>query len=108
MQKEQNKKEPESKNDSAKYITKQENPEFDIQKEQINEYEKMNNEVYTGEVLPVDSEEVKNAIDIDAEKSAKAYYEHKKKEEEINRLKAQRNMYVQMIPTENNNRSMGM
>lgn len=107
-QEEQNKKEPESKNDSAKYITKQENPEFDIQKEQINEYEKMNNEVYTGEVLPVDSEEVKNAIDIDAEKSAKAYYEHKKKEEEINRLKAQRNMYVQMIPTENNNRSMGM
>lgn len=107
-QEEQNKKEPKSKNDSAKYITKQENPEFDIQKEQINEYEKMNNEVYTGEVLPVDSEEVKNAIDIDAEKSAKAYYEHKKKEEEINRLKAQRNMYVQMIPTENNNRSMGM
>lgn len=77
-------------------------------KEQIDKYEKMNNEVYTGEVLPVDSEEVKNAIDIDAEKSAKAYYEHKKKEEEINRLKAQRNMYVQMIPTENNNRSMGM
>ena len=29
-QEEQNKKEPESKNDSAKYITKQENPEFDI------------------------------------------------------------------------------
>lgn len=137
-QEEQNKKEPESKNDSAKYITKQENPEFDIdinnlkkgnvnenifdfmtksafdmqkeqnKKEQIDKYEKMNNEVYTGEVLPVDSEEVKNAIDIDAEKSAKAYYEHKKKEEEINRLKAQRNMYVQMIPTENNNRSMGM
>lgn len=77
-------------------------------KEQIDKYEKMNNEVYTGEVLPVDSEEVKNAIDIDAEKSAKAYYEHKKKEEEINRLKAQKNMYVQMIPTENNNRSMGM
>ena len=95
------------------YITKQENPEFDIdinnlkkgnvnenifdfmtksafdmqkeqnKKEQIDKYEKMNNEVYTGEVLPVDSEEVKNAIDIDAEKSAKAYYEHKKKEEEI-------------------------
>ena len=108
MQQQQNKKEPESKNDSAKYITKQENPEFDIQKEQIDEYEKMNNEVYTGEVLPIDSEEVKNAIDINAEKSAKAYYEHKKKEEEINRLKAQRNMYVQMIPTENNNRSMGM
>lgn len=137
-QEEQNKKEPESKNDSAKYITKQENPEFDIdinnlkkgnvnenifdfmtksafdmqkeqnKKEQIDKYEKMNNEVYTGEVLPVDSEEVKNAIDIDAEKSAKAYYEHKKKEEEINRLKAQKNMYVQMIPTENNNRSMGM
>lgn len=137
-QEEQNKKEHESKNDSAKYITKQENPEFDIdinnlkkgnvnenifdfmtksafdmqkeqnKKEQIDKYEKMNNEVYTGEVLPVDSEEVKNAIDIDAEKSAKAYYEHKKKEEEINRLKAQRNMYVQMIPTENNNRSMGM
>lgn len=137
-QEEQNKKEPESKNDSAKYIPKQENPEFDIdinnlkkgnvnenifdfmtksafdmqkeqnKKEQIDEYEKMNNEVYTGEVLPVDSEEVKNAIDIEAEKSAKAYYEHKKKEEEINRLKAQRNMYVQMIPTENNNRSMGM
>ena len=137
-QEEQNKKETESKNDSAKYITKQENPEFDIdinnlkkgnvnenifdfmtksafdmqkeqnKKEQIDKYEKMNNEVYTGEVLPVDSEEVKNAIDIDAEKSAKAYYEHKKKEEEINRLKAQRNMYVQMIPTENNNRSMGM
>ena len=107
-QEEQNKKKPESKNDSAKYITKQENPEFDIQKEQIDEYEKMNNEVYTGEVLPIDSEEVKNAIDINAEKSAKAYYEHKKKEEEINRLKAQRNMYVQMIPTENNNRSMGM
>ena len=137
-QEEQNKKEPESKNDSAKYITKQENPEFDIdinnlkkgnvnenifdfmtksafdmqkeqnKKEQIDKYEKMNNEVYTGEVLPVDSEEVKNAIDIDAEKFAKAYYEHKKKEEEINRLKAQRNMYVQMIPTENNNRSMGM
>lgn len=137
-QEEQNKKEPESKNDSAKYIPKQENPEFDIdinnlkkgnvnenifdfmtksafdmqkeqnKKEQIDKYEKMNNEVYTGEVLPVDSEEVKNAIDIDAEKSAKAYYEHKKKEEEINRLKAQRNMYVQMIPTENNNRSMGM
>ena len=106
-QEEQNKKEPESKNDSAKYITKQENPEFDIdinnlkkgnvnenifdfmtksafdmqkeqnKKEQIDKYEKMNNEVYTGEVLPVDSEEVKNAIDIDAEKSAKAYYEHK-------------------------------
>ena len=92
MQKEQNKKEPESKNDSAKYITKQENPEFDIQKEQINEYEKMNNEVYTGEVM--------------SEKEMKD--EHKKKEEEINRLKAQRNMYVQMIPTENNNRSMGM
>lgn len=137
-QEEQNKKKPESKNDSAKYITKQENPEFDIdinnlkkgnvnenifdfmtksafdmqkeqnKKEQIDKYEKMNNEVYTGEVLPVDSEEVKNAIDIDAEKSAKAYYEHKKKEEEINRLKAQRNMYAQMIPTENNNRSMGM
>lgn len=137
-QEEQNKKEPESKNDSAKYITKQENPEFDIdinnlkkgnvnenifdfmtksafdmqkeqnKKEQIDKYEKMNNEVYTGEVLPIDSEEVKNAIDIDAEKSAKAYYEHKKKEEEINRLKAQKNMYVQMIPTENNNRSMGM
>lgn len=137
-QEEQNKKEPESKNDSAKYITKQENPEFDIdinnlkkgnvnenifdfmtksafdmqkeqnKKEQIDKYEKMNNEVYTGEVLPVDSEEVKKAIDIDAEKSAKAYYEHKKKEEEINRLKAQKNMYVQMIPTENNNRSMGM
>lgn len=137
-QEEQKKKEPESKNDSAKYIPKQENPEFDIdinnlkkgnvnenifdfmtksafdmqkeqnKKEQIDKYEKMNNEVYTGEVLPVDSEEVKNAIDIDAEKSAKAYYEHKKKEEEINRLKAQRNMYVQMIPTENNNRSMGM
>ena len=137
-QEEQNKKEPESKNDSAKYIPKQENPEFDIdinnlkkgnvnenifdfmtksafdmqkeqnKKEQIDKYEKMNNEVYTGEVLPVDSEEVKNAIDIDAEKSAKAYYEHKKKEEEINRLKAQKNMYVQMIPTENNNRSMGM
>ena len=137
-QEEQNKKEPESKNDSVKYITKQENPEFDIdinnlkksnvneniidfmtksafnmqkeqnKKEQIDKYEKMNNEVYTGEVLPVDSEEVKNAIDIDAEKSAKAYYEHKKKEEEINRLKAQKNMYVQMIPTENNNRSMGM
>lgn len=137
-QEEQNKKETESKNDSAKYIAKQENPEFDIdinnlkkgnvnenifdfmtksafdmqkeqnKKEQIDKYEKMNNEVYTGEVLPVDSEEVKNAIDIDAEKSAKAYYEHKKKEEEINRLKAQRNMYVQMIPTENNNRSMGM
>lgn len=137
-QEEQNKKEPESKNDSAKYITKQENPEFDIdinnlkkgnvnenifdfmtksafdmqkeqnKKEQIDKYEKMNNEVYTGEVLPVDSEEVKNEIDIDAEKSAKAYYEHKKKEEEINRLKAQKNMYVQMIPTENNNRSMGM
>lgn len=137
-QEEQNKKEIESKNDSAKYITKQENPEFDIdinnlkkgnvnenifdfmtksafdmqnqqnKKEQIDEYEKMNNEVYTGKVLPVDSEEVKNAIDIDAEKSAKAYYEHKKKEEEINRLKAQRNMYAQMIPTENNNRSMGM
>lgn len=137
-QEEQNKKKPESKNDSAKYITKQENPEFDIdinnlkkgnvnenifdfmtksafdmqkeqnKKEQIDEYEKMNNEVYTGEVLPIDSEEVKNAIDINAEKSAKAYYEHKKKEEEINRLKAQRNMYVQMIPTENNNRSMGM
>lgn len=137
-QEEQNKKEPEFKNDSAKYITKQENSEFDIdinnlkkgnvnenifdfmtksafdmqkeqnKKEQIDEYEKMNNEVYTGEVLPIDSEEVKNAIDIDAEKSAKAYYEHKKKEEEINRLKAQRNMYVQMIPTENNNRSMGM
>ena len=137
-QEEQNKKEHESKNDSAKYITKQENPEFDIdinnlkkgnvnenifdfmtksafdmqkeqnKKEQIDKYEKMNNEVYTGEVSPVDSEEVKNAIDIDAEKSAKAYYEHKKKEEEINRLKAQRNMYVQMIPTENNNRSMGM
>lgn len=137
-QEEQNKKEPESKNDSAKYIPKQENPEFDIdinnlkkgnvnenifdfmtksafdmqkeqnKKEQIDEYEKMNNEVYTGEVLPVDSEEVKNAIDIEAEKSAKAYYEHKKKEEEINRLKAQRNMYVQMIPTENNNRSMSM
>ena len=56
MQKEQNKKEPESKNDSAKYIAKQENPEFDIQKaqqkkEQIDEYEKMNNEVYTGEVM---------------------------------------------------------
>lgn len=77
-------------------------------KEQINEYEKMNNEVYTGKVLPIDLEEVKNAIDIDAEKSAKAYYEHRKKEEEINRLKAQRNMYVQMIPTENNNRSMGV
>ena len=92
MQKEKNKKEPESKNDSAKYITKQENPEFDIQKEQINEYEKMNNEVYTGEVM--------------SEKEMKD--EHKKKEEEINRLKAQRNMYVQMIPTENNNRSMGM
>ena len=137
-QEEQNKKKPESKNDSAKYITKQENPEFDIdinnlkkgnvnenifdfmtksafdmqkdqnKKEQIDKYEKMNNEVYTGEVLPIDSEEVKNAIDIDAEKSAKAYYEHKKKEEEINRLKAQKNMYVQMIPTENNNRSMGM
>lgn len=137
-QEEQNKKEPESKNDSVKYITKQENPEFDIdinnlkkgnanenifdfmtksafdmqkeqnKKEQIDKYEKMNNEVYTGEVLPIDSEEVKNAIDIDAEKSAKAYYEHKKKEEEINRLKAQKNMYVQMIPTENNNRSMGM
>ena len=137
-QEEQNKKEFESKNDSAKYITKQENPEFDIdinnlkkgnanenifdfmtksafdmqkeqnKKEQIDKYEKMNNEVYTGEVLPIDSEEVKNAIDIDAEKSAKAYYEHKKKEEEINRLKAQKNMYVQMIPTENNNRSMGM
>lgn len=137
-QEEQNKKEFESKNDSAKYITKQENPEFDIdinnlkkgnanenifdfmtksafdmqkeqnKKEQIDEYEKMNNEVYTGEVLPVDSEEVKNAIDIEAEKSAKAYYEHKKKEEEINRLKSQRNMYVQMIPTENNNRSMSM
>lgn len=137
-QEEQNKKEHESKNDSAKYITKQENPEFDIdinnlkkgnvnenifdfmtksafdmqkeqnKKEQIDKYEKMNNEVYTGEVLPVDSEEVKNAIDIDAEKSAKAYYEHKKKEEEINRLKAQRNMYVQMIPTENNNHSMKM
>lgn len=137
-QEEQNKKEPESKNDSAKYIPKQENPEFDIdinnlkkgnvnenifdfmtksafdmqkeqnKKEQIDEYEKMNNEVYTGEVLPVDSEEVKNAIDIEAEKSAKAYYEHKKKEEEINRLKSQRNMYVQMIPTENNNRSMSM
>ena len=137
-QEEQNKKEFESKNDSAKYITKQENPEFDIdinnlkkgnanenifdfmtksafdmqkeqnKKEQIDKYEKMNNEVYTGEVLPIDSEEVKNAIDIDAEKSAKAYYEHKKKEEEINRLKAQKNMYVQMIPPENNNRSMGM
>lgn len=139
-QEEQNKKEPESKNDSQNIlqITKQENPEFDIdinnlkkgnvnenifdfmtksafdmqkeqnKKEQIDKYEKMNNEVYTGEVLPVDSEEVKNAIDIDAEKSAKAYYEHKKKEEEINRLKAQKNMYVQMIPTENNNRSMGM
>ena len=137
-QEEQNKKEHESKNDSAKYIPKQENSEFDIdinnlkkgnvnenifdfmtksafdmqkeqnKKEQIDKYEKMNNEVYTGEVLPVDSEEVKNAIDIDAEKSAKAYYEHKKKEEEINRLKAQKNMYVQMIPTENNNRSMGM
>lgn len=45
MQKEQNKKEPESKNDSAKYIPKQENPEFNIQKEQqkkeqIDEYEK--------------------------------------------------------------------
>lgn len=135
-QEEQNKKEPESKNDSAKYITKQENPEFDIdinnlkkgnanenifdfmtksafdmqkeqnKKEQIDKYEKMNNEVYVGEVLS--DEEIKNALDIDAKKSAKAYYEHKKKEEEINRLKAQRNMYVQMIPTENNNRSMGM
>lgn len=135
-QEEQNKKEFESKNDSAKYITKQENPEFDIdinnlkkgnanenifdfmtksafdmqkeqnKKEQIDKYEKMNNEVYVGEVLS--DEEIKNALDIDAKKSAKAYYEHKKKEEEINRLKAQRNMYVQMIPTENNNRSMGM
>ena len=107
-QEEQNKKEPKSKNDSAKYITKQENPEFDID---INNLKKgnVNENIFDfGEVLPVDSEEVKNAIDIDAEKSAKAYYEHKKKEEEINRLKAQRNMYVQMIPTENNNRSMGM
>lgn len=66
MQKEQNKKEPESKNDSAKYIPKQENPEFNIQKEQqkkeqIDEYEKEA------------KEELKKAILQEMQKKAQMY-----------------------------------
>ena len=91
-QEEQNKKEPESKNDSAKYITKQENPEFDIQKGQINEYEKMNNEVYTGEVM--------------SEKEMKDEYKKEAKEELkkaiLQEMQKKAQMYKQMYQSDNN------
>lgn len=96
-QEEQNKKEPESKNDSAKYITKQENPEFDIQKaqqkkEQIDEYEKMNNEVYTGEVM--------------SEKEMKDEYKKEAKEELkkaiLQEMQKKAQMYKQMYQSDNN------
>lgn len=86
----------ENKNDSIKYMSKQEKPE-------INKIEEMNNEVYTGEVLSSASKEVKNAIDIDAKQTSKSYYEQEKK-----RLEAQKKMYAQIIGTENNSHSMGM
>lgn len=97
MQKEQNKKEPESKNDSAKYIPKQENPEFNIQKEQqkkeqIDEYEKMNNEVYTGEVM--------------SEKEMKDEYKKEAKEELkkaiLQEMQKKAQMYKQMYQSDNN------
>ena len=97
MQKEQDKKEPESKNDSAKYIPKQENPEFNIQKEQqkkeqIDEYEKMNNEVYTGEVM--------------SEKEMKDEYKKEAKEELkkaiLQEMQKKAQMYKQMYQSDNN------
>lgn len=96
-QEEQNKKETESKNDSAKYIAKQENPEFDIQKaqqkkEQIDEYEKMNNEVYTGEVM--------------SEKEMKDEYKKEAKEELkkaiLQEMQKKAQMYKQMYQSDNN------
>lgn len=121
-QEEQNKKEPESKNDSAKYITKQENPEFDIdinnlkkgnvnenifdfmtksafdmqkeqnKKEQIDKYEKMNNEVYTGEVM--------------SEKEMKDEYKKEAKEELkkaiLQEMQKKAQMYKQMYQSDNN------